>query len=310
MDKIIHYKKRVYYAQNREDLILEAFFPDVTEGFYVDIGAYDPDFESVTKYFYLHNWHGINVEPQPDNAKKLTESRPRDINSNVGISNKKSQLTLRLYKNGGLSTFSDRMKSSYAAAPDEETSQYRDVKVQVITLKELFEQYAEDTIHFMKIDVEGLEYEVLEGNDWEKYRPQVLCVEANHIAKDWHGLLKTYDYEKVFFDGLNEYFVDRRTDRSQKFDYVRSVVLEKGGGLNIVDYRVLEDMFEERDEINKYAKHLLSEVEKRNQTIAEQESTIAEQESTIAEQRTILTSIKKTNRNLGKLIRSRLKRSS
>jgi hypothetical protein len=36
----------------------------------------------------------------------------------------------------------------------------------------------------LKVDVEGLEYEVLIGNDWSKYRPEVICVEANHIDTD------------------------------------------------------------------------------------------------------------------------------
>ena len=80
-------------------------------------------------------------------------------------------------------------------------------------------------ISFMKIDVEGYEYEVIAGNDWEQYRPQVLCIEANHIIKDWHSLIKRSEYELVFFDGLNEYFVAKEASEiADRFSYVQTIL--------------------------------------------------------------------------------------
>ena len=51
------------YSQCLEDLILFCIFYDAKNGFYIDIGAHDPDKISVTKAFYLRGWHGINIEP-------------------------------------------------------------------------------------------------------------------------------------------------------------------------------------------------------------------------------------------------------
>ena len=51
------------YAQEYEDIILYAIIGDVSDGFYIDVGAYDPVDISVTKYFYDKGWHGINIEP-------------------------------------------------------------------------------------------------------------------------------------------------------------------------------------------------------------------------------------------------------
>ena len=36
-----------------------------TPGFYVDVGAMDPVIDSVTKVYYEHGWHGIDIEPHP-----------------------------------------------------------------------------------------------------------------------------------------------------------------------------------------------------------------------------------------------------
>jgi hypothetical protein len=83
------------------------------------------------------------------------------------------------------------------------------VVVPVETLSNIFSAHKVTAIQFLKVDVEGFEYEVLEGNDWSKYRPEIICIESNHIVKDWHGLLEKNGYKKAFFDGLNEYFVSK-----------------------------------------------------------------------------------------------------
>ena len=55
-------------------------------------------------------------------------------------------------------------------------------EVDVISLVELCEKYAAGrVIDFMKIDVEGGELSVLEGGDWERYRPRLLIVEATAV---------------------------------------------------------------------------------------------------------------------------------
>jgi len=219
---------RVSYAQNREDIILAAFFENIKKGFYVDVGANDPDIESVTKYFYQRGWSGINIEPQQILFNKLEEKRKRDVNLNIGIGEKTDQLLFRQYEGDGLSTFSTSMQQEYVSNPSDVTADYTDIIVATKPLRRVFKEYNVDIINFMKVDVEGFEYEVLASNDWERWRPQVICIEVNHINKDWHKLLKINDYEAIFFDGLNEYFTDKRDESIQKsFSYVNSVLLGK-----------------------------------------------------------------------------------
>jgi len=274
MDDLVHYKNRRYYAQNREDLIIRAFFPDLKNGFYIDIGAYDPDFESVTKYFYDSGWSGVNVEPQPENFKRFLAKRKRDINVNAGISNSPGKLMLRSYKNGGLSTFSTDIKQQYEKDPSSVTAEFTDIEVPVLTLNELYKQHSLPIVNFMKVDVEGLEYAVLEGNDWKANRPQLLCIESNHMSKDWSKILLDNNYAEIFFDGLNKYYADKHVESLRAFDYVKFVILERGGGLRIEDYNVMIKLKDETDKLRPYSYHLAAEVEKRDQTIAQLASNI------------------------------------
>jgi len=219
-------EKIVSYAQNREDVILNAFFPDIEHGYYVDIGASDPTKDSVTKFFYDRDWHGINVEPNPSIYKKLLKERPLDININAGVSNVSGKnLDFRIYKNGdGLSTFSDELKKEYKKTNSKITDSYKDIEVKTTSLSDLFSSNDVSHIHFMKVDAEGFEYEVLSANDWKKYRPEVICVEANHVTKDWRSILLSEKYTQVFFDGLNEYYVANESGRGDKFSYIKSII--------------------------------------------------------------------------------------
>lgn len=214
----------ISYAQNREDLIIAGFLGLKSKGFYVDVGANHPLNDSVTKIFYDHKWSGINIEPIRAHYKDLQKRRPRDINLNIGVASKSGSLTLREYAGTGLSTFSEAMKQEHEAQPESTTRKFHDYEVPVKELKDIFADYKVEQIDFMKVDVEGYEYDVLVSNDWDKYRPKLICIEANHIEKDWRPLLKKHNYMLEFFDGLNEYYVDKFARDVHKFSYVDSVV--------------------------------------------------------------------------------------
>jgi hypothetical protein len=87
-------------------------------------------------------------------------------------------------------------------------------KVEVLRLADLCDIHAKGrTIDFMKIDVEGGEWGVLESGDWKRYRPRLLIVEATVANtreenwQDWEPILIDVDYHKVWFDGLNNFYL-------------------------------------------------------------------------------------------------------
>lgn len=192
------------FAQFNEDIILAAIFSNKRKGFYVDVGANDEEYHSVTKYFYKRGWRGINIEPIPRLYKVFEKKRRRDINLNYAVSSSKGTLKFREYpKHDGLSTFSEKSKKANEALD----LPFKDYEVEVDTLKNIFKKYNVQEIDFLKIDVEGYEEAVIQGNDWEVYRPKVICIEANHRSTNWQSMLRAHNYKRVIFDGLNEYYI-------------------------------------------------------------------------------------------------------
>jgi FkbM family methyltransferase len=219
----------ISYAQNKEDIYINWLLKGKKEGFYVDIGASDPVHYSATKFFYERGWQGINIEPIKRYVNLLNSERPRDINLMLGVAKEQGILDFREYPDAdGLSSFSKEMQTQHSEI------KFVDYKVNVLPLIDILEMNlpSDQTIDFMKIDVEGYEYEVISSNDWERFRPKLLIIEANHIIHDWHNLLETFKYRKVFFDGLNEYFMIENSIRKELYqDFAEFVI-----GPNPIEY--------------------------------------------------------------------------
>lgn len=197
----------ISYAQYNEDVILSALFYDVKKGFYVDVGANHPLIDSVTKAFYKQGWHGINIEPIERLYKLIAKDRPQDINLQIGVGAEEGLQNFREYTDlPGHSTFDTKQKNA-----ESQDLVHQDYKVKLQSLAQIFGEHEVGHIHFLKIDVEGFEHEVIKGNNWQKYRPEVICIEANHVSENWKQELKKNDYDLFLFDGLNEYYVEKKS---------------------------------------------------------------------------------------------------
>ncbi|MYM38698.1 FkbM family methyltransferase [Duganella qianjiadongensis] len=198
------------YAQNYEDVLLWRALQHVPNGFYIDVGANDPELHSVTKAFYDAGWSGINIEPMPSYGAAFREQRTRDINLNVAAGASSGSITLFDVPdvNGWAST-----DASVAANHRAHGHAVVEHTVPLLTLTEICRQHVRGPVHFLKVDVEGFEADVLRGMDFSLCRPWIVVVEAimpnsrdsNHLQ--WEHLVTDHQYRFVWFDGLNRYYV-------------------------------------------------------------------------------------------------------
>lgn len=200
----------VSYAQNSEDVLLWRALGHVREGFYIDVGANDPVEHSVTKAFYDRGWRGISIEPLPSFHQAFLDQRPRDINLAIAAGAADGELTL--YDVPAVRGWASP-EASVAELHRSEGHEVTELTVPVRTLASVCAEHVQGEIHFLKVDVEGFEGEVLRGMDFARWRPWILVIEAtlpnsretNHAS--WEPLVIGQGYRYAWFDGLNRYYV-------------------------------------------------------------------------------------------------------
>ena len=201
----------ISFAHNFEDVILWRALKHIDHGFYLDVGANSPVEQSVTKAFYDRGWSGINVEPHPEYFHDLVEARPRDVNLNIAVGESSDTRTMAFVNSTGLSTLDPDQAEQRAI---EGFSIVRG-SVQVETLAMIWNAHVtqDQPVHFLKVDVEGFERQVLLGNRWDVNRPWIVVVEATlplttvPAFQDWENILTSADYEFAYADGLNRFYV-------------------------------------------------------------------------------------------------------
>jgi FkbM family methyltransferase len=205
----------ISYAQNFEDVMLWRALNQIKDGFYVDAGANDPEIESVTKAFYDYGWHGVNIEPVSSHFEALLKLRPRDINLLCAIGQKKGEINI----------FESDVRGWATGVPNVAKRQIREGhegkyhSVQLRTLADICREFVEGDIHFLKIDVEGMEKEALLGADLENFRPWIIVVEATNpnstkeVHCEWEPLLFNRNYVFSYADGLNRFYVAKERSR-------------------------------------------------------------------------------------------------
>lgn len=199
----------VSFAQNAEDVLLFRALGYLEKGRYIDIGANHPVEDSVTKAFYDRGWRGVNVEPVALWFQKLQEARPKDLTFQIAISDSDEVLTFFEVEETGLSTLdADRAEECRQLGLNVVPK-----KVACWTLAHLFEETGLDDIHFLKIDVEGAEAQVIHSGDWSKHRPWIVLVESTRPNtnqsdhESWEPILLSAGYQFVWFDGVNRFYL-------------------------------------------------------------------------------------------------------
>ena len=200
----------VSYAQNYEDVMLYRALKGVERGFYVDVGAMDPIVDSVTRAFYERGWRGINIEPVRQWYEKLVLDRPEDTNLNVAVLDKPGVVHLHEVADTGLSTLDETLAERHKSVGGYQTL---DITVTAVTLDMVLDEHRHEEVHFLKVDVEGAERQVLEGIDLTRTRPWIIVVEATKPLTQeqdyasWEQLITDRKYAFAYFDGLNRFYV-------------------------------------------------------------------------------------------------------
>jgi FkbM family methyltransferase len=177
-----------FYSQCSQDQILERYvFKGFQNGVFVDVGAHDGVSLNNTLFFEeTHNWSGINIEPIQSVYAKLVVARPRSINLHCAVCNQDG--TAEFIQNTGatemLSGLVDHYDLRHIRRVQGENNQ-NGGKTELITvetkrLETILDQHNIQHIHYLSIDVEGAEMDVIQSIHFDKVFIDVIGFENNY----------------------------------------------------------------------------------------------------------------------------------
>lgn len=197
------YKKS--YSQCGEDLLIKYIFNlrGISKPSYLDVGANDPYFLSNTALFYQSGSRGINIEANPNLLEKFNSKRSQDINLNIGISDKEEELDFYMMKDNTLSTFS-KEECDFMVSSGKELSEVKRIKL--VTIQSVLERHFDGRFpDFLSIDVEGLDFQILQSIDFLMVKPKVICVEAAEYSPIGAGTRRSELIDFLVSKGYYEY---------------------------------------------------------------------------------------------------------
>jgi FkbM family methyltransferase len=200
------------YSQSGEDIIISDLFfrLGISNPSYVDIGANDPISLNNTYRLYTRGSKGVCIEPNPVMYNKLLQKRSKDIIVNAGVAfDDKREAVFYIFseKLHGLNTFSKAEADFWEHTGNEEIGKHkpeRIISMKLIDINEIIEKYFTPYPNFVSIDVEGLDLEIVKTINFNKYKPEVFCLETLGFVEGNKEIKKT---DIVDFFTAQGYFV-------------------------------------------------------------------------------------------------------
>lgn len=198
--ELIRQRYNISFSKAGDDIQLMKLINNSAPGAYVDIGSWHPINASNTYYFYLRNWKGICIDPNPELKLLYKQFRPKDNFINAGIGESETSLEYYMLEESSMNTFSHDFLKKHQL----ESKTIKKINVPLYSLKEILDTNLDknDRLDFFDIDVEGFDLEVLKTNDWNIYRPKVIVIESdislqNDISSEIVKYLELQNYRLI-----------------------------------------------------------------------------------------------------------------
>ncbi|WP_029621158.1 FkbM family methyltransferase [Pseudorhizobium marinum] len=168
------------FSQSGEDVIVDFLFRLMAIGpvRYLDLGANDPVKFSNSYKFYLEGGAGLLVEPDQDLAARIALARPRDICLAKAVSvGEANEVEFFKMSSDTLSTTKRTTADRYQAETEHRLSST--FTVPAVHINRILEEFdPQFGFNFVSLDVEGMDYDILEAWDFSQWRPAVFCIET------------------------------------------------------------------------------------------------------------------------------------
>lgn len=190
--KILRNKKKGWhFAEFAEDVLVDRYLHKFKKGIYIDIGCYHPYKGSLTFKLFKRGWSGVNIDLSKFSVDLFKISRPKDINICCAISSKNKQI--KFFENSKIN------QQNSILFKGKKLNQIK--KIQSYQLNKILEKHKILKFDYLNIDVEGAEFQVLQGFNLKKFRPKLITLEINNFKDGLNAskcLINKYLYKNNY----------------------------------------------------------------------------------------------------------------
>ena len=168
------------YSQAGEDMIIEYLFHSikVDNPSYLEIGTNQPKLYNNTYSFYLKGCKGVCIEPDVKMMNKIKRTRPNDTVLNIGIARDKAKSAVFYVFPKHYNSWSTFSKDEAEIRRAESGIKYDTKSVELKNINSIIQEHFTSHPNYISLDAEGLDLEILQSLNFEKYKPEVICVET------------------------------------------------------------------------------------------------------------------------------------
>jgi len=180
-----------YYSQCKQDELLYAryFHKLTTPGFFIEIGAHNGEYLSNTLFYEESlNWQGICIEASPLLFAEC-EKRRKCLALNYAICNNDGEAEFLELSgdpsalSGLIETYDDRHTKRIKTHIQTNGGHSDVIIVKTSKLKTILDNNNIKEVHYLSIDTEGSELDILNSIDFEKTFIHIIEVENNYPDK-------------------------------------------------------------------------------------------------------------------------------
>lgn len=198
-------KNKYYAAHGIDKYIKETFFPNKTDGYFIDIGAHNGVDINNTYYFENEGWDGICFEPIPEIFEQLKQNRKcklvqKALSDTIGSF---QFFTIKGYSDM-LSGLADKYPQEHIARINREIEQFNQEFDYIDVICSTFDEEIKQTnIDLLSIDTEGAELDILKTIDFTKYTVNIMIVEYNYYNQELIDLIHKNNFEIILQRGVD-----------------------------------------------------------------------------------------------------------
>ena len=184
---------RLHFSQLGEDVVLWHLFESKSDGFYVDVGCHHPyRYSNTALLSTFKSWKGINIDLDERSINAFRAIRPNDANVNVAIGLEEGEAVATIFEDGAVNSLDPDVAAHQSTIRPGASNRTISVRPLAAVLKENLPE--NQTIDFMNIDAEGWDHLVLQSNNWDLYRPEIIAVESHGFDLNNPKSNQTFQY--------------------------------------------------------------------------------------------------------------------